>query len=371
MSGTKYRGIVEWAKNEIAQSNLSPGDKFFSETELCAIHHVSRQTVRQALAVLDRQGILFRKQGSGTFISAPQAVARQKNRTVGIISTYFNDYIFPSIITGIENVLSKNDIAISLATTSNQVTDEAKALATMLAQNVDGLIVEPSKSALPSPNMALYNEIKVRNIPLVFFNAKYPWADFPCVAMDDVAAGKIAADYLFSLGHTDIAGIFVFDNMQGHKRYNGFIKSLEENKILLSEHRILWYSTQEQSSFFIKSKDKIRAVIENSTAIVCYNDSIAVQMLAFCREHGVSVPDDISIIGIDDSNISRICEVPLTSVRHPKQKLGEAAAETLLEIMDGTKRDSADVLFVPPVAARDSTAVPPPAHRVPEELIDG
>jgi len=357
MEGYKYLGIVNWAKEIIKEKNLSPGDRFFSETELCNIHKVSRQTVRQALAYMERQGILSRRKGSGSFIQSPDPAPIEKNSNlVGIVSTYFSDYIFPSIVTGIERVLTDHNVSMQLMTTSNQVAEEARALEKMLEQNVGGLIVEPSKSALPNPNMALYNEIRARDIPLVFFNAKYAWSANPLVAMDDYAAGQIATEHLISLGHRKIAGIFVFDNMQGHKRYQGFMNSLIAHNIPAPEKRVLWFPAAEQSALFANSGSGLSELLDGSTAVVCYNDSLAVELLGYCKNQGRSVPGDLSVVGIDDSDLARICEVPLTSVRHPKQQLGETAAEILLELMSNPSFKAKDTLFPSKLIKRDSTA---------------
>ncbi len=357
MDDYKYLSIVNWAKEIIIEKNLIAGDKFFSETELCDIHKVSRQTVRHALAYMERQGILSRKQGSGSFIQSPNAIPAEKNsKLVGIVSTYFSDYIFPSIVTGIERVLTNNNVSMQLMTTSNQVAEEARALEKMLAQNVGGLIVEPSKSALPNPNMALYNEIRARDIPLVFFNAKYSWSGSPLVAMDDYAAGQIATEHLISLGHRKITGIFVFDNMQGHKRYQGFMNSLIKHNILMPEKRVLWFPAAEQSGLFSKSESELSSLLDDSTAVVCYNDSLAVDLLRFCKQQGRNVPGDLSVVGIDDSNLARICEIPLTSVQHPKQQLGETAATILLEQMTNPSYKAKDMLFLPKLIKRTSSA---------------
>ena len=356
MNDFKYLAIVDWAKKTIKENGFETGDKFYSETELCEIHNVSRQTVRQALAVMENERIIHRRQGSGTFVQAPGLNVETRNVTVCVVSTYFSDYIFPDIITGIEHVLAKNSITLQLATTRNLVEEEERALQVMLAQDFRGLIIEPSKSALPNPNGALYEEIRARNIPLVFFNAKYPHSDFPCVAMDDVAAGSIVAEHLISLGHRDISAILLSDDMQGHKRYQGFTKSMRESGIPGAEQRAMWFSTQERASFFTHSADRVLALLNDSTAVICYNDSLAVDLLEFCRQRGISVPHELSVVGIDDSNQGRICEIPLTTVRHPHRQLGERAAELLLEMIANPSRNTGDILFSPELVVRASTA---------------
>src|SRR5574344_826852 len=345
MEDFKYLAIVDWVKNCINDEHIAAGERFYSEKELCDIHGVSRQTVRQALMVLENQNVLWRKRGSGTFVKSSKNTAVGNNFTVGVISTYFSDYIFPSIVTGVERVLKANNIGMQLSITHNQVFEESQALKTMLAQNVKGLIVEPSKSALPNPNMSLYEEIRSLKIPLVFFNAKFPWPDFPCVAMDDVMAGRLVTDHLFVLGHKKISGIFALDDIQGHKRYQGFMESFEKHKISTAEQNVIWYSTSEKQTSCALSGDRINALPERSTAVVCYNDSLAVGLRDCCKKQGIRVPDDISITGIDDSKLASVCDVPLTTVRHPHQLLGEKTAEKLLEAIENPGASSGDVLF--------------------------
>ncbi len=357
MNDFKYLTIVEWAKAQIRDKQLSPGDHFYSENELCEIHSVSRQTVRQAMTTLEGQNIIVRKRGSGTFVKTTGGTQKALSCTVGVISTYFSDYIFPSIVTGIESVLKQRNVVMQLSITRNQVADEAQALKAMLNQDIRGLIMEPSKSALPNPNMDLYEQIKARGIPVVFFNAKYPWGDFPCVAMDDVKAGRVVTDHLFSLGHEKIAGILSLDDIQGHMRYRGFMQSFQNHGIENAEQNVLWYATNERKTLFTRSSERVEELLKSVSAVVCYNDNMAVKLLEFCKQRGIRVPEDISITGIDDSKIARVCEVPLTTVRHPHQELGECAACKLLELIDKPELPVEDMLFTPELVIRSSTCV--------------
>ncbi len=354
MDEYKYLAIVEWAKKYIVEQGLRPDDRFLSENELCSIHNVSRQTVRQALKMLENENVICRVRGSGTFVKEASCTPSSERLSVGVISTYFSDYIFPSIVTGIESVLKRNNTAMQLSITQNQVFEETQALKNMIAHGVSGLIIEPSKSALPNPNRKLYDEIRAKNIPVVFFNAKYPWADFPCVMMDDIEAGKLVTDYLFHSGHKKISAIFALDDIQGHNRYQGYIKSCEEQGIVTAEQNVLWYSTSERASLFTLSESRILSLLKDSTAVVCYNDKLAVELLNFCKSRGINVPEDISIVGIDDSKLATICDVHLTTVKHPHQQLGEKAAEQLLSLMQNPRAVSEDVLCRPELVIRDS-----------------
>ncbi|MDR0621302.1 MAG: GntR family transcriptional regulator [Deltaproteobacteria bacterium] len=356
----KYMEIVEWVKDQITGRGLAPGDRFDSEHELCRELGASRQTVRQALEVLRRDGVVSSRRGSGTFVTkndfSGRGGGRARGKTVGVISTYFSDYIFPHIVSGVERVLTENEVTMRLAVTNNMVSEEARALRSMLDQNVAGLIVEPSKSALPNPNVGLYDEVRRREIPLVFFNAAYPWSSFPRVAMDDVAAGRLATEHLLSLGHEKIAGIFLLDDLQGHDRYKGFLESQGDGG--QAENRVLWFSNREKATLFSLSAERVAALIDSCSAAVCYNDAIALGLYEFCRGRGMGVPDDLSVIGIDDSRLATICAVPLTSVRHPHQKLGERVAEELLAALGSSSAGKDGYLFEPTLVERASTGPP-------------
>ena len=356
MEDYKYITIVEWAKDYIKSNDLKPKDRFLTEKELCEIHGVSRQTVRQALSCLEKENVICRVRGSGAFVASGHAKSEPAGqpKNIGVISTYFNDYIFPSIVTGIESVLNDYGYSMQLAITHNRGAEERQALQSMISGGVQGLIVEPSKSALPNPNLDLYDELRSKNIPVVFFNAKYPWSDFPCVSLDDEAAGMIATNHLFENGHRKIAGIFALDDIQGHKRYSGFTKSCIVHGIRTAEDNVLWFATSDRNSVFTSGSTRLLELISESTAFVCYNDNIAIKLLQFCKEHGINVPDDLSVIGIDDSKFASICDVPLTTIIHPQRKLGKAVAEKLVDMINSYNTDNSDLIFAPELKLRES-----------------
>ncbi len=358
MDNYKYLMIVDWAKEHIKKNGLAPNDRFLTEKQLCEIHGVSRQTVRQALMKLENDGVIVRMRGSGTFVADKREAVihepAQIKGNIGVVSTYFSDYIFPHIVTGIESVLNQSGCTMQLGITHDQVSEERQALETMLANGVRGLIIEPSKSSLPNPNTELYAQMRRDNLPVVLFNARYPWSDCPFAAMDDEAAGRIATDHLFDSGHRAIAGIFALDDLQGHLRYKGYMQSSLAHGVEDCEKNVYWFATSERSEMFRYAGERLLELIEGNTAVVCYNDKLAIRLLKLFKENGISVPDDISVVSIDDSRYASICEVPLTSVHHPHKLLGEAAAEMLLDMIENGKTTIEDKLFVPQLVTRDS-----------------
>ncbi len=352
----KYMVIVEWALQQIKTGSFQPKDKFPSEATLGKIFGYSRQTVRRALEILEQQGHITRIQGSGTYISPSKSQGghhssaghTNPSMTVGLISTFMDNYIFPSIIRGIEGVFSSKGIAIELASTNNQVAGEARALQLMLERKLDGLIVEPTRSALPCVNVDLFRIFTERGTPLVFIDSFYPELSIPYVALDDVKAGYVATQHLISMGHRDIAGIFPHSNRQGHLRYLGYVKALTEQNITVQDDRVCWHS-KENMLQMLQSKPIFERLSTN-TAILCYNDSTALSVIDIFRKNGKNVPKDLSVVGIDNSHLAEICS--LTSVAHPAERLGETAANLLLSIFNGS--EGKNILFPPELFIRSS-----------------
>lgn len=328
----KYQALVNWIRKQVVENRLKHGEKFYSENELSAMFGISRQTVRQAVGILEQEGFVERRRGSGTYVSYNAPPERRKTMNIGVISTYLDDYIFTSIIRGVETVLTEQGYTMQLMFTHNRVENETRALETMLDKAVDGIIVEPTKSGLPNPNLDLYGRIHEEKIPLVFFNAYYPGVPFPHVCLDDRGAGRMAAETLIEKGHRSIAGIFQSDDRQGHLRYAGYVDALRAGGLELHSEHTLWYTT-EDFSYIDEDFQRILRCIQDCTGLVCYNDQLAFRLVGNLRRSGISVPGDLSVVSIDNSDLAAICEVPLTSVVHPMDRLGRRAAENLLRLI--------------------------------------
>lgn len=349
----KYMTLVNWIRNKVESEELRCGDRLYSENELSAMFGISRQTVRQAVGILEQEHVVERRRGSGTYIVYSPHRQRAATKNIGVITTYLDDYIFTSIIRGIETVLAENGYTMQIAFTHNHVENETRALRTMLEKGVDGIIAEPTKSGLPNLNLPLYEELRRREIPVVFFNAYYPALDFPHVAMDDRAAGRIVTNCLIEAGHRRIGGIFQLDDLQGHLRYAGYAGALAKAGLELCDENVIWYATEDRGDLSANFQ-RILKRLRDCTGLVCYNDQIAFTVIEQLRKNGVSVPEQLSVVGIDNSEISSLCEVPFTSVSHPKELLGKTVAENLLRLIGGDTRFHATVDFVPELVERES-----------------
>lgn len=345
--------IVEWVKEQVDSGKIKPGEKLNSENELSEMFQMSRQTVRHAISELEKENIIERRQGSGTYISNVFQRKAENTMNIAVVTTYVDDYIFPSIIKGIEEVISDAGYTLQIAFTHNSVEKEYNVIKNILDRNMaDGIIVEPTKSGIPNPNVELYNKIMEQKIPTIFFNSYYPELQMPYVVLDDKKTGYIATKHLIDAGHERIAGIFKSDDRQGHLRYAGYVKALADAGLRLYDENVLWIDTEDLRNLSTESKRVLKRIKE-STACVCYNDLAAQEVIKICDRYDINIPSDLSIVSIDNSDIAANSKVPLTSVAHPKSELGKKVANNLIQMIQG-KESNATYAFEPELTVRSS-----------------
>src|SRR5699024_1282722 len=279
-----------------------------------------------------------------------------KNKTIGLISTHIADYIFPNIITGIDNYISRYGYSILIADTQNNPEKEQKSLTNLLSNNLSGLIVEPTRSARGNINKPIYDNIKEMGIPTLFINAIYDDMDAPYLIMDDMKVGEMVTNHLLAKGHKQILGIFKVDDKQGIHRMNGYIKAYQDCPDVSNLGDIMMFQTEENKHNLFK---RVHATLNQSTyqptAIVCYNDSLAIQIMNFVKEIGLNVPEDLSIVGIDNYQFSALMNPGLTTVSHPQEKMGLDAGKMMIDMLN--KKPVSSKVYEPELTERESVRV--------------
>ena len=293
--------------------------------------------------------------GRGTFCSQRMGHLKQ-SKNIAVITTYISDYIFPRLIQGMDRVLTDNGYSIILKNTANSRTKEAKVLEDILTKDIDGLIIEPAKSQILCRHMNLYGLLDKYQIPYVFIQGVYSqMKEKPHILMDDCQGGYLVTKYLLNMGHQNLLGIFKADDFQGQERHKGYVKALQEAGYSYDPDRVIWFHTEDRKT---KPGLMTRLLLEQGLpvdGIVCYNDQIAVSVVHVLREMGKNVPEDISITGYDNSVMAG-GDVSLTTIVHPQEKLGEMAAELLLEKIREVPEEKSQIprLIQPELIVRNS-----------------
>ncbi|MCK1991065.1 GntR family transcriptional regulator [Peribacillus muralis] len=335
----KYQVIIDDLKNKILTGEYSVGEQVPTESVMQEMYNVSRQTVRKSILELSNEGFLRSEKGSGTYVSNQyqSSGGNSKNKTIGVITTYISDYIFPSIIRGIERRLNENNYSLLLASTNNDVQQEKKALEMMLSFGVDGLIIEPTKSNLYNPNIAYYLSFKEQEVPFIMINAYYEELEVPFFCLDDVQSSYLATKELISKGHTQIGLISKMDDLQGKYRMKGYIKALGEAKLRFLPEQLLSYTTETKLDLYTNLKEFLNVNRDMLTAIVCYNDEVGLEVANVCRQLDISIPEQLSIIGQDNSYIAKNANIKLTTLTHPQEQMGHDAADWIIKKLQGKK----------------------------------
>lgn len=355
----KYNELAEELRKQILNGVVKPKDKLPSENELSATYQVSRQTVRKALAILQDEGFIYTEHGRGTFCSE-MICHRKVSKNIAVITTYLSDYIFPRVIQGIDEVLTDHGYSILLKNTNNSRSREAKCLEELLQKDIDGLIIEPSKSQIFCKHLNLYSILDEYKIPYVFIQGTYAQLeDKPHILMNDRRGGFLITDYLIQRGHKNIVGIFKSDDIQGQERHKGYIEALQQAGLAYDPDKVIWYYTEDRRNH---PYEKIKQMARRRDrfpfdAVVCYNDQIAIQVLKALEEEQIACPLEVAVTGYDNSYLASTCRIPLTTIAHPQERLGEMAAELLLKLIsnDAILKDECKIQIEPELIIRDST----------------
>lgn len=351
----KYLQLKNELLTWLESGKLSPGKQFPSENEIAEQFGLSRQTVRQTFGELEKDGWLERIQGKGTFARDPRRFEGEQVKTIGIITTYISDYIFPHIVRGAEAELRSRGYRLLLSSTDNNKEKERDSLQLMMSQPLSGLIIEPTKSAEGNPNLGFFLGLQEKAIPYLMINEKYRELECTCLKVNDEAGGYKAVEHLLRNGHRSVAGFFKSDDLQGVNRLKGFLSAHRDHGITVASNRVITYTTEQKSDIPYREAVKMLSASkeERPTAFVCYNDQLAVVLMEAAIRCGIRIPEDLSIVGFDDSSLAVALGTKLTTLTHPKTLMGEIAARQLIGMIEqGNVYE--DTVFEPELIERGS-----------------
>ena len=315
-----------------------------TEQSLCTQFQVSRQTVRQALSLLEAEHLIDRRQGSGSHIRERREASPSQRLSIAVVTTYISDYIFPSILREIESVCSENNSAPLLFATQNQFSNERRILKTLLdMDHLDGVLLEGTKTGLPNPNIPLYHQLMEKGIPLVFMHGNYEQLPHTLSVLDDnYAGGRMLTEYLYRKVHRKISGIFKYYDLQCRQRFSGYMDALQSFDLPVEDKNILWYSTDQKERFLRGGNEDTRAaeLLAGCSAVICYNDEIAAMVVSYLNRTGMAIPGDVAVVSFDNSPYSEMSSPRITSLSHMQYNVGREAAELLFRHLRGEACES-------------------------------
>ena len=358
----KYEQLAAELRREIQMGQYTAAGRLPAEAVLSKQRQVCRQTVRRALELLAAEGLIDRRHGSSSYLKQ----SPQRQRRVAVVLSYPSDYIFPRVLDDIQNVLYANSFTPMLFSTGNRTGRERAVLERLLQEDLSGLLMEGVRTALPNPNLDLYRQLRQRGVPSVFLYAPPNGLEGAvCISDDDRGGGYLLTRYLIGLGHDRIGGIFKADDRQGTERYLGYAEALRDAGITLDESCLRWFNSEDRLDLLNTGNPwflhrYLERYLGGCSAVLCYNDEIAYQLIRLLLSAGQRVPEDVSVVSFDHSYYSDNSPIPITSLTHSAQQPGRLATEELVSMMSGRPGQSRTLSWT--LVKRDSSG-PRPGRR--------
>ncbi len=285
-----------------------------------------------------------------------RGLVSQKTGNIGFILTenHFlrSEPFYTQIFLGAELEAHNHDYYVLLTTIPEPLPKKIKLPRFVAERNVDGIVV-----AGKIPDNYL-KHLENEDIPIVFVDYYTEEHDCSAVLIDNFNGGKMAVEHLIGLGHKNIAFIGGDMNHPSIKnRFNGYLSALEQHQLPISpkNYNLDEMNTTRENGYL--AAKKMLARNKSITAIFACNDAMAIGVMQYLQEKGISIPEDISLIGFDDVEVAAITSPSLTTLAVPKFELGWEVIRLMDRTLNSNTIISNQVVVGVELKARNSTGV--------------
>jgi LacI family transcriptional regulator len=300
---------------EVATSTVSRGLKNHPSLSVGTIKKVQKQA---------------QKMGYRTNVFA-QNLRRQQTNTIGVIVPKLNSHFMSSTLAGMEKVASEKGYNLIISQSFETTEKEASNVETMYKSRVDGLVVS---LAYNTKELTHFDPLVEKNIPIIFFDRVADYHLSTNIVIDNFKAGYEATKHLIEHNCERIVHITgnrirnVYED-----RFKGYKKALKEQKISFNSAYVI--ENKLNSKDGIEAAQQIMKMSPQPDGIFAANDVCAVSCMLALKEHGITIPDDIAVVGFNNDPISHYVEPKLTTINYPGRKMGEITALNLINHLQG------------------------------------
>ncbi|NOV03769.1 LacI family DNA-binding transcriptional regulator [Paenibacillus planticolens] len=256
--------------------------------------------------------------------------------------------VYAQYLKHIENRGQEQGFSVVMCCTDDNPDKEARHISLMRNKQVDGFII-----ASQFKNEELLKELLEDKVPIVLFAHEKQDILVDSVTVDDCFGGVIATEHLISLGHKRI-GIVAEDTVSSHERIRGYKFALQKAELPYDEKFIQIGGTKMEDAEH--AAGKLFSSANRATAIFGTNDLMAFGVMRAARKHQIAVPQELSIIGFDNTPMCSIVSPELTSVAMPVSDLGKKAMDLIIHKIEGNDDIKQRILLLPHLVVRDSTS---------------
>jgi LacI family transcriptional regulator len=280
--------------------------------------------------------------------SIAQSLASNRSNSVGILVPELHGPFFGAMLSSIELELRKHGKYVIITAGHSDAEREQDAIEFLASRKCDALIV--FVFAISNERIKLLRE---SSVPVVIIGRLIPGMEDDCVSLDNEKGGYIATKALIEAGHRQLACITGPQwKSDGRERLAGYKQALAEFGLTFDQRTVV-EGDYEESSGRTGMEQLLQTEIP-FTGLVCANDEMAAGAIAIAREHGVTIPDDLSIVGFDNVFFTRYMHPQLSTVDYPIDKMGQMAARCVLRDVYGKSDLDIQCRFEPKLVRRAS-----------------
>jgi LacI family transcriptional regulator len=285
----------------------------------------------------------------------PNPIARglktNRSYTVGVLVPDLTNPLFPPIVRGIQDRLEPAGYTPLIANTDNDRERERNDFEAMRARQVDGVITATARL-----DHGMLDEMSAAGLPIVLVNRRLEDGELPSASPDDHEGARLAVAHLAGLGHRRIAHAGGPQEVStGHSRYEGFLDGMAAAGLTVDPGLVRFGNAFTEPEGRRLCEELVGS---GATAIVAGNDLMALGCYDVLTERGIACPEQMSVVGFNDMPFSERFNPPLTTVGIPQYAIGAAAADLLLERLQGAVGPARHVVLPPTLVVRGSTASP-------------
>jgi LacI family transcriptional regulator len=286
-------------------------------------------------------------------------------RRSGLIDLVFNGLDSPwavEILRGVEEWGAAHETAVAVSSVRHGDARPSSWTSALASHHTDGVILVTT--TLTDASLV---QLRSAGIPLIVIDpANTPPPDIPSVGATNWAGGLAATEHLLELGHRRIAAITgPIDYLCSLARVDGYRSALERSGVTFDQGLVRYGDFQHEGGFACAVE--LLELRQPPTAIFAGSDQQAFGVYEAARQHGLRIPEDLSVVGFDELPVARWASPPLTTVRQPLAEMGSAAAQMLGELIEGTPLRSNRVELSTELIVRESTAALGPRTVIPEQ----
>lgn len=259
---------------------------------------------------------------------------RQRTNTIGVIVPRLDSAFMSSVISGMEKVANESNFNLIISQSLESVKKEVTNAKTMFDSRVDGLLVS---LASDTENLDHFNTFFKKGIPLILFDRVITQKHCTNIVIDNQKAGYEATNHLIKQGCKRIM------HVSGSLKRNVYADRLKGYKLALLEHGLPGGDDLERSTNLtrldgIDVAEYIKSMANPPDGLFVASDFCAVTCIGALKQSGFSIPNDIAVVGFNDDPVSLVIDPSLTTIHYPGQEMGEIAAQSLINHLNGLLR---------------------------------